>query len=70
MQFAWAMVFLFAGFLSCIQEYEAIHAGQALTPWGTLRTREDSPRSYWLLTSLGIAGATAALAVGALLFLV
>ena len=70
MQFAWAWVFLFAGFLSSIQEYHAIHSGQALTPWGTTRLREVSPKSFWLLTSLGIAGATAALAIGALLFVV
>lgn len=64
MQYAWAAVFLFAGFLGCVQEYHAIQQGQALPPWGRACRRDASPRTFWLLTSLGIAGSSAAIILG------
>lgn len=67
MQYAWAAVFLLAGFMGFLQEYQAIQQGQALLPWGGTCGRDASPRSFWFLTSLGILGSSIAIVLGMLL---
>lgn len=64
MQFAWAGVFMFAGFLGCFQEYSAIGQGRTNTPWGSACFREAKPVAFWALTSLGIVSSATAVAVG------
>jgi hypothetical protein len=64
MQFAWAGVFMFAGFLGCFQEFHSVAKGRTLTPWGSACLRDAKPWAFWALASLGVAGSATAIAVG------
>jgi hypothetical protein len=67
MQYAWAAVFLLAGFMGFVQEYQAIQQGQALLPWGSRCRRDTSPRSFWFFASLGIFASAIAIVMGTLI---
>ena len=69
MRYAWAAVFLLAGFLGFQQEYRAIQQGQALLPWGRKCGRDTATRSFWFLTSLGILASAIAVVLGTLIVL-